>query len=520
MFVQSCVVCAPLCPLFLSGNVVFLECLVRLASNLLFEFLGSVGCRRVKETQLLSHYSRTRYLVVLCALWFVFPSVGRAEASDKSATSSQKVKKYTLKQLLQLAWKRSPMIRSAFHKLEAMKARQQEAFWLAWGVQGTLVALVAPAPEARGNAVSSSTPIPQSYLNFAKYGVWTKFDLNLIWPLYTFGKLSLIQQAAKEGVKLGLAQVRMEKDKLTMLLKQAYYGLQFAESSLLLLEEAEGYLADARKKLKRKDKTAKLKLAVIEAELKTRKLKGEVARRLARSGISRLTGLPLSQKLKLVDEEIDEPEVKMKSLAMYYKLAEKHRPEVLLLARVVKAKQYLTMAQQRAWAPDFFLGGFARFSYSSAADDQLNPFVRDDFHYFDGGVGLGMRFSLDFPIQMARARRAASELASLRSQRKMALIGIRMDIERRYRELRAAESLVSIQRKGRKAANQWISRTMISYSSGLVELKEVTEALLAVAKARFGYLDSLYQFNLSIARLSRSVGIDITNIPEKNKTKK
>lgn len=102
----------------------------------------------------------------------------------------------------------------------------------------------------------------------------------------------------------------------------------------------------------------------------------------------------------------------------------------------------------------------------------------------------------------------------------MALIGIRMDIERRYRELRAAESLVSIQRKGRKAANQWISRTMISYSSGLVELKEVTEALLAVAKARFGYLDSLYQFNLSIARLSRSVGIDITNIPEKNKTKK
>ncbi len=427
-----------------------------------------------------------------------------AQNSKKKSLSEKK--EYTLKELLKFAWMRNPMIKEAMHKLEAMKIRRQEVTWLSWWPQGTLVALIAPSPPARGDATHTSTPIPSSYGDFSSYGVLTRFELSLAFPLYTFGKLGALDKAAQKGIRLAEANVRLSKSKISLLVKKVYYGVQKAESALMLLEDAGDYLDQARKKVK--SKTDRLKLAVIEAELKARKVQAHMGKRLALSALAKLTGLSAVQ---LSEPELEEPSISVKKLQYYQKIARQYRPELQILRQALAAKKYLLTAQKRLWTPDLFIGAFIRHAYSNVADDQKNPFVRDDFNYLEGGIGLGLRFSLDFPLKIARARRAAANFAAFKSRYQLAQLAIKMDVERRFREFKANQQLLKIRKAGRKAANQWITRALIGYSSGLVELKELTDALMAAAKGRFDYIEALYQFNLSIAQLSRAIGKNINS---------
>lgn len=435
------------------------------------------------------------------------PSVRVAKAS----VAAKKPEKLKLLEILKIAYQRSPSMREARYKLLAMKARESEAFWSNWWPQGTLVGLIAPAPPARGDAVNTTTPYPAAIGSFSDYGLFTRVDFNLIWPLYTFGKLSLLLDAAKHGVKLGQQNVTLEKAKWTLLVKRIFYGMQFAESSLVLLDEAEEYVEQAKKRVK--GKTDKLKIIVIDTQLKARRVQAESAQKMALSTMSRLIGMA-PKKIKLEKPELEEPSFPIQPLTTYLKLANQHRPEIHLLSSAVKAKKALMMIQQRMWAPDFFIGAFFRAAYHTAADDQLSPFARDDFIFLESGISLGLRFTIDIPQKLARARRAEAEYEALRSRRNLAIQGILLQIEERFRKLETAIKLMKIQKTGTKAANSWLTRTMISFSSGLVEVKEVSDALLALAQTRFGLIQATYDAWVAASELSRAVGIDITVLPK------
>lgn len=432
-------------------------------------------------------------------------------APDKRFPASPSVeKKYTLPELLVLAWQKSPRLREAKYQLESFRARKSEVIWSTWWPQGSVVAVVAPAPPARGDALRTTTPYPEAYNRTNQYGVLTRVEMSVALPLYTFGKLTLLQNAASHGIKLGEANILLEKSKWEVLVKQAYYGLQFAESSLALLEEAEEQINEAKKKVK--SPTDKLKIEVIEAQVLSRRVQAETGRQLAQSGLARLAGLPLQQPVKLVESELVETTLNIHPLNTYQQLAEKHRPELQLLEHALRAKKALLDAQRRTWLPDLFLAGFFRWGYSSAADDQLSPFARDDFNFIEGGVLLGAKWNLDIPITIAKIRRTEAEFEMFRSQKMLATQGIQMQVEQRYRELVAAQRLVGIHKRGRKAANQWMTKSVLAFQSGLVEMKEVSDSLLAYAQTQFGFLEAMHNQHIAAAQLTRAVGTEITQV--------
>lgn len=432
-------------------------------------------------------------------------SVGLPVAKKKTKA---KPKKYKLKELLKLAWQRSPRLREAQYQLESFRARKSEAIWTSWWPQGSVTAVVAPAPPARGDATTTTTPYPEAYNRLNQYGVLTRVELSLVWPLYTFGKLTLLQKAATHGVRLGQTKILLEKSKWEMLVKEAYFGLQFAESSLVLLDEAEEQIREAKKRVK--GKTDKLKMQVIESQVLSRRVQAEMAKRIAESGLARLSGLPTKPAIQLQDPELEEAEIKIHKLKEYQRLARLHRPELGLLTHALRAKRALLNAQRRMWLPDFFIGAFFRWGYSSAADDQMSPFARDDFNFLEAAGVLGVRWSLDVPITLTKIRRAEADFEAFRSRKNLAEQGIKMQVEQRYRELVAANKLVSVHKTGRKAANKWMTKSMIAFGSGLVDTKEVSDALLAYAQTQFAYLESMYKLKVAVARLTRAVGLDIT----------
>ncbi len=435
-------------------------------------------------------------------------SASSTPAKPAPQRTTSKSKKYKLIELLRLAWQRSPRLREARYQLEAFRARKSEAIWTSWWPQGSMVAVVAPAPPARGDALNTTTPYPEAYDRISQYGVLTRVELSLVWPLYTFGKLTLLQKAASHGVRLGQTKVLLEKIKWETLVKEAYFGLQFAESSLVLLDEAEEQIKEAKKKVKAK--TDKLKIQVIESQVLSRRVQAEMAKKLAESGLARLSGLPTRPAIQLAEPELEEADVTIHPLDEYQRLARRNRPELRILTHALRAKRAILNAQRRMWLPDFFLGVFFRWGYSSAADDQLSPFARDDFNFLEAFGVLGVKWSLDIPITLAKVRRAEAEFEMFRSQKSLAEQGIKMQVEQRYREMVAAQKSLGIHRYGRKAANKWLTKSMIAFQSGLVETKEVSDALLAYAQTQFAYLESMYKLKVAIARLSRVVGLDVT----------
>ncbi len=441
------------------------------------------------------------------------PSVVNAtalRAPSERRNVSKKKKKYTLKELLTLAWRRSPTLREAQYQLKSFQARKSEAIWSSWWPQGSIVAVVAPGPPARGDALKTTTPYPEAYSRISEYGVLTRVEMSLVLPLYTFGKLTLLQNAASHGVRLGEAKILLEKGKWDVLVKKAFYGLQFAESSLVLIDEAEEQITGAKKKVK--GKTDRLKIQVIEAQVGGRRVQAETVKRLTESALARLTGLPLDSPIALAKPELEEVKIHVQQLAHYQRMAQLHRPEIQILAHAVNAKRAILNAQRRTWLPDFFLAGFFRWGYNSAADDQLSPFARDDFNFLEGGVLLGVRWSLDIPITVAKIHRAEADFEAFRSRRRLALQGIALQVEKRFRELKAAQKMLVIQKKGKKAASRWMTRTMIAFRSGLTEVKDVSDALLAFAQTQFAYLEAMYKVKLSAALLSRAVGLDVTRL--------
>lgn len=419
-------------------------------------------------------------------------------------TGNRKPKLWTLQALLKQTLQKNPKVHQARHELRKFKAIKQEAFAASWWPHGSVTAIFAPSPKMQGDAVNTSTPLPDAYFKFADYGFLTRFELTLAWPLYTFGKLSFYQEAANSGVGVGKANLKRVKKDMVLTIKRAYYGLQYAQSVLNLLEDSEEFLEDLKGKVK--TSTEKIQLQYLEAEFKARKAQAQGGLRVAQVALARLAGVPPGKKFLLKDPELEMKSVKVRTLKAYKRLSRTHRPEFRLLQFAENAQLALLKAKQRSLLPDIFIGGFFRHGYSSVAVDQLSPFARDDFNFIEGGLFLGLRFTLDFPLKLTRIRKQQAHYQAFRSKRRFAHLGMGIELQKRFIELQTAEKIVRHRAKAKKSAEKWITRIVLSYSSGFSSFKDVMAAMQANGLAQFGYLEAVYKHKLAIANLERVTG--------------
>jgi outer membrane protein TolC len=63
---------------------------------------------------------------------------------------------------------------------------------------------------------------------------------------------------------------------------------------------------------------------------------------------------------------------------------------------------------------------------------------------------------------------------------------------------------------GEKAGRQWIAAIAQNLAVGLSEAKDFSDALMAFFQARIRYLQSMYDYNLAAAALTRATGVDVT----------
>ena len=357
---------------------------------------------------------------------------------------------------------------------------------------------------------------------FKKYdpsSYWFRFELSLVQPIYTFGKIRYAKKLAHAGVEASRLRVVQARDRVVWDVRRAYFGLKLARELLFTIDEGSRHLKKAKKRVERLlakdddevDFPDKYRLDILIAEVEDQTLRLKQAERLALAGMRALIGRKAARDLDVDAVPLAPVIAKVKPLRHYLDLARRRRPELRLLNVAVKASKAAVGLRTAKFLPD--LGFILRFSstYSTSEDNPQSAYLKDNLHGTGLFLGLTLKWDLDFHFKYADLAKARSQLVAARALREQASLGIEAQIEAAYDTVTTAEARLTLYRVARKSARKWLVTMSQRHDMGTVKTKQLTDALKAYFQTELKGHQAVYDLNLAVAKLSQVVGADVTS---------
>src|SRR5262252_1901857 len=163
-----------------------------------------------------------------------------AEAPAKPASSTEAPAPshgVSLARCLELSERNHPNIWAARARLERMRAELSEAHTAPFS-QFTVSGGASFAPTVRGNDLySPNTDTSLSKVSIKNGFAW-RIGIEGVVPLWTFGKMTNLWDAAEAQVKVGESDVNKQRNQVRMDVRRAYFGLKLARDGVALLTDA------------------------------------------------------------------------------------------------------------------------------------------------------------------------------------------------------------------------------------------------------------------------------------------
>jgi len=418
----------------------------------------------------------------------------------------------SLDEAIALAVKNSPQIKEEqFGVLKRQSQRRQAD--AARFAQLEITVVGGPSPRARGNQISS----PDSKTDPAITGMFGLATVSLVQPLYTFGKIDSLREAAAHGIAVSQAQVNERATKVAMLVYEAYYGYLLAVSLENLGLEIGDQLNSSLEKIRRQldagapgvDNIDLLKLQTFQGELEKQLNDIREGKALALTGLQTLLNLDPTQPIELTDKAL-EPQVREPvSLEQYLTDANQLRPEFTQAREGVKAFEKLVDAAKADYYPVLFFGVFGSAAEATNRDRVRNPFIYDRLKDTAIAPVLGVQWKFNLGITAGKVDEAEAELGKIQQKHALAEQGIPFQVRQAYLEVQQHQANIEATRKGFRSGRQWLVTAVSNFDLGVGPGKDVGDAALAYAKLRAGYFQAVYNYNLGLAKLDHVAGRDV-----------
>jgi len=427
-------------------------------------------------------------------------------------------KKYTMDECVEMALKFSPEIKETEQDVQIARTRLEEAKAYHWP-QLEALGLAAPVSDARGNQVESD------YRSDKVQGIgpFGSIDLTLVQPLYTFGKLTSAKEAAKHGIRVDESRVRQKATDVAVQVKQFYHGIAFANDGEKLVDEIDTYLDGALKRTRKlveieSEHATQLDLDKLEAfkgVIGKYRYKADKSKILAQEALRTYMGLPRGTEVAIADETLLPIDVDVQELEHYIHESQSLRPEFTQLKEGLAARQALVDVAAADYFPTLFMGAFFSYAYAPDRDRVTNPWIYDWSNHLAGGVGLGLKWSINFGITTAKVNRSKAEVLKLKKTKEFAETGIPLQVEQSYRELIEARKNIDALDVAQKAARKWMIGASSNYDLGIGTSKDLADAVVAYGTIRMDYLTSIYNFNMGYANLTQASGVSVSEVVNK-----
>ncbi|HEY6080106.1 MAG TPA: TolC family protein [Polyangiaceae bacterium] len=432
--------------------------------------------------------------------------IGRALMDTERPLSSTRVAGYTLERCIALTLQNYPKIHEARSRLQYRREQQSQAYSQPFS-EFTVSGGLSLAPTVRGTQVYS--PDTDAALS-SDMGLAWQIGIDGVIPLYTFGKITNLWDAAAAQVQVAEQDIEKEKNAIKLDVRRAYYGVQLARDALALINDADDYvkkyLSTLEKKVKQGDgdEITLYKLKIQRAELTARHSEARQKEAVALAGLRFLTGI--RGPLDLPEEPLKRVRLALGPLATYLNAARLHRPEINMARAGLSAREAQVRLERARYYPDFGLGLTARWAKAPGVTDQTNPFIRETINTVGYGAALVLRWKVDFLPQSARVAQAKAQLEELRATERYALGGVAVEVETAYREAEDAERRLDAYAEAASYAKKWLILVQQGIDVGTNDEEDIVDPAKEWAVKRFLVMSAIFDYNVAVGKLAQATG--------------
>lgn len=419
------------------------------------------------------------------------------------------------KTVVERALAQNPQLAAARAEEAAVAAQAEQVKAARWPLV-TLTTGVGPSLKADLVTGSTVRSVQEQYrgLQASDLSVMVMGNLTVLQPLYTFGKIAWRGQAAEHGLRARQAQTRMKAADVAFESARIYEGYLLARDAERFFDETLHWLDSTKQatedKLSRQVRgvserdVLRLQTALSLATLGRHQAQAGKAQ--ARAGLVAYLALPANEELTVADDELLPVGSAPSEYAAVAALARQHRPELTALNEGKLALGALARAEAAGWAPDLFLLGFVDAVVTPGRDWVQTRFVVDPLNHFAPGALLGLRWQLQGKMAGARAQEQRAQAEALASLERWAQLGIPAEVRQAHEDLQRARRDITEGDEALARAKKWMVQASADYSVGLLDARELSDAVSAYVTLRMALLQARFSHNVAMAALARATG--------------
>lgn len=420
---------------------------------------------------------------------------------------AQEQKSLTLEQSLQIGLQNSKQIHASLMKVRIANAQASEVNTsrlpsLNFGASYTRLSDIPP--------FSVNTPFGNFVLSPSILDNYN-LKLSLQQPLFTGFKLQSSYDAAKLNASAADQDYTKDEQDLFLNIKNAYWTLYKAIKIKKVLDEdiqtVNAHLEDVQNFFKQGLATQNdvLKVQVQLSQVQLQQIDAMNGVRLAMLNLNNVIGLPLSTEIKLHDSvSVDDLNNQMnKSIDQFVEEAMKNRPELKAMKLRVDATGKGVTAAKGDWYPQVFLSG----EYDYAKPNQRLLPTQNKF-YGTWNVSVGVSYSLwNWGATIDKTQQAEAGFEQAKDNLNLFKDAVTLDVNQSYYNLVKSREKIIVARQTVKQAEENYRITDEKFKQGLTLNSELLDAEVALTQARTDYVQALADYELSIAKMDRAIGI-------------
>jgi len=449
--------------------------------------------------------------LTLAALTFFMPGTARSE-DGKAALS--------LEQCIGRAVEVNAEVKGAEFEAEVYRDKKEQADAARYP-QGEVIAYGSLSPRARlknGSTIESTTNINKESYD----GVFGRATVQLIQPLYTFGKIKGYRDAASHGVAVYEAGAKLKATEVAMQVKEAYFGLLLAQETKGLIDEIKESINKATDKVQRQldagapgvDQVDLFKLQTYQGEIDKYDAEAVEGMEKARFGLMLLTDYKGKEEgFEIADQFLIPDDLKVEDYVAYRDRAMGGRLEFQQLKEGLLARESLIAVELAEYYPQVFLAVFGSVAGATNRDHLNNPYVFDDYNHSVVGAVLGFKWSFDFGIHRGRLDEARAEYLKLKMKDLYAEGGVPFQVKDAHLQLKKSIEQMAALSRAYKTAKQWAVASLSNFDMGVGEARDIADSISAYARIRADYFRAVYNQKMAIANLDHATGRDAVDIP-------
>jgi outer membrane protein TolC len=406
----------------------------------------------------------------------------------------------------QLAAARAVEAQSAARRGQA-DAAQFPAVSLTLGVGPSLKAKLVPGTAAQ------STENTYGDVGLKDLSVALGGQLEVLQPLYTFGKISQRQAAADHELRARQAQTEMTRAQLAVTVAQLYEGLLFARDAERFFDEIEHWLLRTVETTQReieKDTGAReqdlMRIQTALGAVRISLHQAQASRHQAEAGLRAYLALPEGASVEPKEPGLALLPQPVPERSKLVALAQRQRPELRALAEGGAAYQALAAAEAAGKLPDFFALLFAQGGYTPGRDVVDTRYIRDPLNGFYPGLLVGARWQFTGNMADKRADENQAKANELLEMQRWAKIALPAEVTKAFEDTRRAKADDEAAEAAVETAKRWSVEASADYSVGLGDVRDLTDATQAFVQLRVAAYDAKYRHNIALAELERAIG--------------